>query len=180
MLRRVLVSSLLVVLVGLVSATCAKADDIFTYSINGNTYSWQLPSTLTISSPNMAVSGQFFELDSVAVTENGTTSATDILDFFSSSQGGGFELSDSVLLNEFGQNNQQLYTGSEGSPTFLPGTYTLLDATATGTLTGLTGTLVITSTGVPEPSSLPLIVIGFVGLLGLTWHRASRAADVVS
>ncbi|HKS67948.1 MAG TPA: PEP-CTERM sorting domain-containing protein [Candidatus Acidoferrales bacterium] len=174
MLRRISIVFSVFAVFALLSAGGAKADELFTFTISGNTYSWQLPSTLTIQPPNMSVDGLFFELESVPLVENGVAQSTPgILDFFSSADGGGFELSDSVLLNEFGQNNQQLYTGAESSPTFIPGTYTLFDADINNNLTGLTGTLVINSVATPEPGSLLLIGIGALALIGLARKRMS-------
>ena len=53
----------------------------------------------------------------------------------------------------------QLYCGSEGSPTFLPGTYTGTDRDS-----GLTATLVISA---PEPSSLLLLFSALLSIAGV-------------
>ncbi|HLV96671.1 MAG TPA: PEP-CTERM sorting domain-containing protein [Candidatus Acidoferrales bacterium] len=160
MMRRILISFPLVVLFAFLSPTRAKADDIFTFTIGSNTTTWELPATLNVSSPNMVFSdGSGFELESVPLTENGVAQGLPgILDFFTSNAGGGFELHDSILLNEFGP---QLYSGLESSPTFLPGTYTLYADSPSGPA----GTLVIRST--PEPSSLLMSLAGLflIGLL---------------
>lgn len=175
MLRRILISSLSVAIFALISATGAKADEVFT---------WTLPASPT---PSSFFDGSFFELTSVPYSLNGVAQPPEFMDFYPLSNGGGFSLQNGgsvMLLNEFGP---QVYTGptgdQESAPTFVPGTYEPFSGT--GTLSnGLTGTLVITSTvgagdsfkytlskSVPEPSALLLLGSGLLSLIGLARKR---------
>ena len=85
------------------------------------------------------------------------------LSFYSSGTGELFEAGG--LFGLFGtgffdlDGTDQLYCGSEGSPTFLPGTYTGTDSDS-----GLTGTLVISA---PEPSSLLLLFSALLSIAGV-------------
>ena len=85
------------------------------------------------------------------------------LSFYSSSTGELFEaggLFGLVGTGLFGlDGTDQLYSGSEGSPTFLPGTYTGTDGDS-----GLTATLVISA---PEPSSLLLLFSALLSIAGV-------------
>ena len=91
------------------------------------------------------------------------------LSFYSSSTGELFEaggLFGLVGTGLFGlDGTDQLYCGSEGSPTFLPGTYTGNDPHNTD-VTGadLTATLVISA---PEPSSLLLLFSALLSIAGV-------------
>jgi PEP-CTERM motif len=163
MRSRLAVGCFLLALFGLFSATRAKADDVFTYQIGGNTFTWQLPGTPTISPGNFSTN-VFFTIPTVSYSENGVAQPPELFDFFPSGNGGGFDLFNgtSYLLDEYGA---QLYTGSESDPTFVPGTYDLTE------LSGAAGTLVITgpSGTVPEPGSLALLATGILALLGFAW-----------
>jgi hypothetical protein len=85
------------------------------------------------------------------------------LSFYSSGTGELFEaggLFGLVGTGLFGlDGTDQLYSGSEGSPTFLPGTYTGTDGDS-----GLTATLVISA---PEPSSLLLLFSALLSIAGV-------------
>jgi len=89
------------------------------------------------------------------------------LSFYSSSTGELFEaggLFGLVGTGLFGlDGTDQLYCGSEGSPTFLPGTYTGTDRDS-----GLTATLVISA---PEPSSLLLLFSALLSIAGVAFVR---------
>jgi len=160
-MRRLIIGGLLIGILGLVSASRARADggvDTFTYNFGGNTFSWQLPASPTIGAGDFFTS-HYFEIFDVPYTENGVAQAPAELIFFSApAEGGGFE---GALLDAFGM---QLYSGTEEAPTFLPGTYDLNNGSSTGPL----GTLVIsTPIPSPEPSSLMLIGSGLLSLFGL-------------
>ena len=77
------------------------------------------------------------------------------LNFYSSGTGELFDAGGAFGLD----GTDQLYCGSEGSPTFLPGTYTGTDSDS-----GLTGTLVISA---PEPSSLLLLFSALLSIAGV-------------
>jgi len=163
MLRRVSTLCFFVALFGLLSASRVKADDLFTYTLGSNTFTWDLPGSPTLTSADVTPGNSFF-ISGVQYWENGALQGTGTFDFYNGnpSVGGGFDLmvGSSGPLNEYGV---QLYSGSEGTPTFLLGTFTLNHLSPDGPA----GTLTIASiTAVPEPSGLLLIGTGALGLIG--------------
>lgn len=167
MTRRILGVCFLIAIFGVLSASSAKADDIFTYQFGGNSFTWDLPASPIIVPPDSFTPGMFFELVGVPFSENGGPQTQGTLDFYQApDNGGGFELfpkgNSTPILNTFGP---QLYTGGEGSPTFLLGKFELNNNRPDGAL----GTLVISST--PEPSSLLLLGSGALALLGFARKR---------
>lgn len=168
-MRRLVFGSLLIAVLGLVSASRAQADgvDNFTYTFEANTFVWQLPSSPTIGAGDFVIDGNFAILD-VPYSENGVAQTPSEFVFFSSSmaQGGGFvivtpSMPPTLLVDAFGA---QLYSGMEDAPMFVPDTYDLNNGSATGPL----GTLVIStsSVSIPEPSCLILMGSGLLFLLG--------------
>jgi hypothetical protein len=162
---------------GLVSASRAQADgvDTFTYTFDGNTFVWQLPSSPTIDPagvsdvfPFIDPAGVFpfvsFAILDVPYSENGVAQIPSEFDFFNTSNSGGFEIITPSLMNPANTFGAQLYSGMEDAPTFIPGTYQLNNGTSTGPI----GTLVISfsSVSAPEPSSLILLGSGLLSLLG--------------
>lgn len=168
MLRRILISSVLLGLLGLLSATRAKADGTFTYQFNGDTFTWQLPQSPT---PTDYTIGVYFDITNVAYSENGVPQAPGTFDFYNAGNGGGFDLyvGTTVILNNFGS---QVYTGPESAPTFLSGQLFTLN---NGTPTGPSGSLTTTT---PEPSILLLIAAGLLSLLFLGRKRLSASQAV--
>ena len=169
-MRRYLITSFLVLAVfTLILATPAKADSIdnFTYQAGGNTYTWQLPSSPSIS-PDSFLPGLVFGITDVAYAENDIPQNPAVLDFHSFTFGGGLSLGDliqgtfPIIASDF-----QIYAGSEDAPTFLTGTFGLTDYASDGN--GLPATLTITA--VPEPSSLMLLATGMLALLGLALKK---------
>ncbi len=176
MLRRVLSFSLVLVAVGLFSASRADADEIFT---------WTLPASPSIL-PGNATPGVAFEIGAVQFWINGVSQGMGTFDFFNFGDGGGFDLFTATnpnVLNEFGG---QLYSGPSGnqesSPTFLPNTYQLNHGSAAGPLETLTITVgpngdlftydvSTVVSGVPEPGSLLLLGSGALGLLGFARRK---------
>jgi hypothetical protein len=157
-----------------VSPALADSTDQFHYTANGNTFTWQLPSSPTIE-PGDAVPGMSFLIPGVTFTKNGAT-AVGSLDFFNGSPlvGGGFNraTSSAILIDAFGP---QVYKGSETAPTFVPGTYAFTDFASPTAATPIkaiaidsSGTLVISPVGVAEPSIAILLAAGSFALaLGL-------------
>ncbi len=164
-MRRLMIGGLLIAVLGLVSASRAQADgfDSFTYTFDGNTFIWQLPSSPTIGAGNFVPNGSFDIFD-VPYSENGVDQTPSEFDFFSSSmaEGGGFQIITPSLTSPANTFGAQLYSGMESAPTFVPGTYDLNNGSTTGPL----GTLVISSVTAPEPSSLLLVGSGLLSLLG--------------
>ena len=169
-MRRYLITSCLVLAVfTLILATQAKADSIddFTYQAGGNTYTWQLPSSPTISAdsflPDVA-----FGITGVVFFENDIPQDPGAFSFRSLNLGGGLSLGDliqgtfPIIASDF-----QIYGGSEDAPTFLTGTFGLTDYASDAN--GLPATLTITA--VPEPSSLMLLATGMLALLGLALKK---------
>lgn len=175
MMRRAITICLAVAAFALLSASSAKADETFT---------WTLPATPTISSPDFML-GNSFTIMNVPLSENGTSLGNYVFDFYNLGAGGGFDafsMGSSTALNEFGP---QVYMGAENMPTFVPGTYGPFNGQGSLT-TGMTGVLDITNAGngndlftytttttaiTPEPSSLLLLGAGALALLGFTRKR---------
>jgi hypothetical protein len=168
-MRRLMISCFLISILGLLSAG----------RVSGDTFTWQLPSSLTIA-PGNYDTGSFFSVLDVPYFENGVAQSPGFLQFYNSDPmvGGGFVLADSGLdtlfIDAFGP---QVYSGMESAPTFVPGTYILNSGLPDGPL----ATLVIAPAGgtedsftyqfpaptsTPEPSSLLLSLIG-TGMLAL-------------
>src|SRR6266481_4335994 len=147
-MRRYLITSCFVLAVfALFSATQAQADTIdnFTYQDGGNTFAWQLPSSPTITPANF-LPGLAFVITDVSYSENDIPQNPASLIFSSDAGGGGFFLFDTFQgILSFGS---QIYSGTEDTPTFLEGTYS-----------------------VPEPSSLMLLGMGMLALLGLALKK---------
>ena len=155
----------LLMLLALLSANFAKADGIdqFTYTAGGNTFTWQLPASPSLPDDEV-YPGVAFTIPDVLVSVNGGTAELGSFDFYSTLCSGGFDLTfgDNVPANTIGQ---QLYTGWEGAPTFILGTFLETDYGLNDS--GIPGTLVITN--VPEPASLLLLALGallFIFTLG--------------
>jgi hypothetical protein len=167
-MRRYLIGSCLVLAVfTLFSATQAQADTIdnFTYQAGGNTFAWQLPSSPTIMDGN-SFPGLAFHIPTVAYSENGIPQDPADVIFLGLPVGGGFFLGDIIQgtapILAFGS---QIYSGPEGAPAFLTGTFSLLDF-------GNAAVGVLTITSVPEPSSLILLGTGMLALLGFALKKA--------
>jgi hypothetical protein len=161
-MRRLIIGSLLIAVLGLVSASRAQADgvDTFTYSFGGNTFIWQLPASPGPIDPSN-FTGVMFAILGVSYTENGLAQIPTEFDFFSFGDLGGFEIIPPTMsgpppANTFGA---QLYSGSTESPTFIPGTYHLNNDSPDGPLDTL-------NIATPEPSSLMLLGSGLLALLG--------------
>ena len=169
-MRRYLITSCLVLAVfTLMLATQAKADSIdnFIYQAGGNTYTWQLPSSPTLS-PDSFLTGVVFGITDIAYSENDIPQDPAALNFLSLTFGGGLSLNDLIQgISPIIASDFQIYGGSEDAPTFLTGTFGLTDYASDAN--GLPATLTITA--VPEPSSLMLLATGMLALLGLALKK---------
>jgi len=171
MIKKAIAAGFLALLATAIVVPTARADGAtldFTYQSDGNTFEWQLPASPVIAPADVDVLGAIdFEIDDVAVSENGGPSILETLIFISTVSLGGF-YDASIPAATYGA---QVYRGAESAPTFVPGTYDLTDYGITGyDSSGLPGTLEITAT--PEPSSLLLLAIGVLGVAGLSKKRA--------
>lgn len=170
--------ALMLLAFALLTASQVRADGTsidYVYQANGNTFTWQLP-TNPVVDPSNAYSGSDFTLTGVFVSENGGAPQDGALDFFNTAVGGGFGLFvdnfGSILIDSFGP---QLYSGDEGTPTFLTGTFTLSDYGASNPFDpnsiSYSGTLQATTSSVPEPSTVLLLGVGLAAGLAISLLR---------
>ncbi len=171
MVRRSVIIGLAIAAFAFFSASSAKADEVFT---------WTLPASPTIGSTDFQMN-LGFTIMNVPLSENGASLGNYVFDFYNTGDGGGFDaffMGSSMILNEFGP---QVYMGGENMPTFVQGIYGPFDGQGSLT-TGMTGILDITNAGngndlftytatTPEPSSLLLLGAGALALLGFTRKR---------
>ncbi len=166
MQRYLITSCFVLAVLALFSATQAQADTIdnFTYQEGDNTFTWQLPSSPTLLPENF-FPGSGFDITDVTYSENDILQNPAVLTFSSLPYGGFFLWDNYQGVLSFGS---QLYSGTEDAPTFLEGTYSLPDIFSGSDPNG-TATLTIKS--VPEPSSLMLLGMGMLALLGLALKK---------
>ena len=136
----------------------------FTISQSGNVETFTLPLDPI---PNSFSLGTGFEIDNVPYVYNGTPGVEMAIGFFNSSTSILF-LDDNFLILSVAF--EQLYMGSESSPTFRTGTYI-----------GANGeTIDISNSAVPLPAALPLFATG-LGALGLFgWRRKRKASAALA
>ena len=163
MLRNVSVVALLF------SAGAAHAG-LYQFNLTGDyTASWQMDSTIE---PDAAVEGIGFVKFGVEGSFPGTLLGLADLYFYNAEQNGGFEIYD--FYNDFTLvvvDGPQLYSGSELMPTFLLGTFNLVDSG--GGLGSYTLTVTDLDAGpvdVPEPATAAML-IGGLGLLAAARKR---------
>lgn len=159
----------------LLSAGVANAA-LYQFQLTGDyTASWQLESTVV---PDFAFGGFLFSLYDVEGNFPGSLANLADLTFYNADAGGGFEivdyLGDQVLLVTDGL---QLYTGSEGSPTFSLGTFALTEFEGIGnyvlTVTDLDA-LPEPPVDVPEPATTALLLGGLGLMLASRKRRQGR------
>lgn len=151
-----LVSQALVLALALVAAPLAKADTLdFTITGQGSTYTFSLDSSPT---PDLSVDAVFFRLDNQLINIDNQFGETSDIRFNSFAAGG-------VSFLSLTLSGPQLYTGTEASPTFLTGPFTLASGLDTYSLT-----ITPESSPVPEPASLVLLATGAIA----TFHSLRR------
>jgi len=177
---RLLVALAVVTLFGAAAPT-ARAD---TYNFLLTDTNNIIDVTFTIPygfSPDSVFPGSYFELNSVSYLLNGSPEDPVPMSFWNAGAGGGLMIGDfsNIILNQGGA---QIYSGSEGAPTFIPGVYNFVDWG--GALLNDDFTLTLTQeyepTSTPEPSSLLLLGSGLLGLGGLTAFRKKLSNVVAS
>jgi hypothetical protein len=147
-----------------VAATTAKADS-FKLTGEGDTYTFSLA-----ASPTVETIPYGFIVSGVTVTEDGVVTSNSTLTFYDSAYDGGLEIQPNASTLVF--DSDQLYSGTNTSPTFLLGTFKLTDD-----IDGAKYKLVIAAdtptntSAVPEPSSLALLTTGALGLTGTLRRR---------
>jgi hypothetical protein len=122
------------------------------------------------------VPGAFFSILSVPAVIGGSSTTLTRLTFWDEALGGGL-----VAGNLYNFLGPQLYTGSESSPTFIPGVYKglLNDFTRKTDTVTVTELLPISdpsdppALAVPELSTWAMLLLGFVGL-GYAGYRKAR------
>lgn len=125
-------------------------------STNAQVASFTLPSSPAESGFS---TGNYFYIDNVPMTYNGSAQVYDVA--FYAAPTGGLEIyngATTILFAESQFSDDQVYTGPESAPTFVPDTYLLQNAAAT-TFYRLT----ITET-VPEPATWLMMILGFGGV----------------
>jgi hypothetical protein len=154
----------------------ATTDVRFTITGGDRTATFELPLSPT---PTFPIPGVFFSILSVPAVIGGSPTTLANLTFWDGRFGGGF-VADS-LFNFSGQ----FYTGSESSPTFLPGVYTSLLNADTNKIDTVT-VKELTVTGPPDPppalaapelSTWAMLLLGFVGL-GYAGYRKARTRTI--
>jgi len=154
----------------------ASPIDNFKLSDGTNVFAFSLPSSPTPDQVNQTEGIIQFTMNNVAVNVNGTP-ANYFISFFNEFSSGGGLCIDTVdtmcvgngdILNQSGP---QLFTGSEAIPTFSLGTFSLSNFGPNTFSSDFT--LEITSSEIPEPSSLLMLSTGVLGLVGAVRRKLS-------
>jgi hypothetical protein len=163
LVKRAFVKILALVAVVAATTLAAKAGTLsFTLTGEGATYTFSLPSSPL---PDIVYAPYSFIFNSIDVTSNGVTTASEV-DFYSSSYGfGGFKIPALIASPFYGP---QLYTGPETNPTFSLGNFDLVNS---DNLAPYTLGIAEAASPVPEPSSLVLLASGGLALLGVGRRR---------
>ncbi len=142
------------------TATAAKADT-FKLTGDGDTYTFSIASSPTVTEIPFG-----FIVNDVTVTEDGVATPNSTLTFFDTASDGGLQIQPNANTLVF--DSDQLYSGTNDSPTFLLGTFKLTDMLTTGTITSSSSK---TDPSVPEPSSLALMATGALGFAGVVRRK---------
>jgi len=123
------------------------------------------------------IPGAFFSILSVPAVIGGSSTTLTSLTFWDEALGGGL-----VAGNLYNFLGPQLYTGSESSPTFIPGVYKglLNDFTRKTDTVTVTELLPISDPpplAAPELSTWAMLLLGFVGL-GYAGYRKARTRAI--
>jgi len=161
-------------LLGLAAPT-AKADTWnFSLTDPGNTNN--ITFSYTADASTTVDEGYWFEINSpVNWFLNGADQGGSNLSLWNIGSGGGIVLG--FNLNLWGP---QLYTGTESAPALVAGTYSfdntypVLNGPLTLILTGTPGGNTVST---PEPSSVLLLGVGLLGMLGLTAYQSRRTTS---
>jgi uncharacterized protein YdeI (BOF family) len=152
----------------------AKADIVqFSVATGSNTITFDVPENPT--SVTVVAADNFFEINDVAISFNGTVvknPSTDTIEFSPATANGNVEkIAD---LNSFFNvtlgnilTTGPYFTGSLSDPTFVPGFYGI---------TGSSVTITDISAAVPEPSTWAMMILGFLGLGAMAYRRGNRTA----
>ena len=158
----------------LAGVTGAKADsDNFVLTDGTNTMSWTLPSSPIPTLVNVG-GGSNFVVAPTAILENGTTTVTQALEFYTTAQQGGFSDFPEIPVTTFDTFGAQIFSGTTAAPTFVVGDYTFTSPFDNWTLSNATNLDLKIST-VPEPSSILLLGAGLLGLMGMVLRRKRLA-----
>jgi hypothetical protein len=153
----------------------ARADDVlFTISNGGKTVATFELTMNPTPAPTPGILDFSFSVTSVVVDVGGSKRTLATMTFYHEKMGGGGFFADGF----FNFSGQQLYSGSENSPTFDPGSYQLVNA-----LTRKTETVTLTelftdpppdppALGIPEPSTWAMLLFGFVALSYAGYRKA--------
>jgi len=157
----------------LLAPTQLRADGldtfIFTDVASDNSFSlvmtWQLPSNPT---PDLAISGTGFQFDSVSVSQifDGVDQGivTDLMAFTNPNTS---ELPWQFLDSYASLSGSGImYSGDESNPTFIPGTYKGVDYFNLD-LSGSPSNATLRIVSAPEPSSILMLLTGFLALAGI-------------
>ena len=127
------------------------------------TATFELPASPT---PTQFTTNFAFEVGDTAAVVGGSATTLDGLSFYSGKQGGG-------LINStyFDLSGAQYYTGTEASPTFMPGIYT----GQSNSYSGGVDTVTIALAPVPEPATWAMMLAGFAGLGFAGFRHRARA-----